>query len=50
LALAYLRVNLQITNADYRRLHHGAVETVEATRELRGLVEMHGIRRWRTTP
>ena len=51
MALAYLRVNLQITNADYRRLHHGAVETVEATRELRGLVEtglveMHGIRRW----
>jgi len=40
-----------MTNADYRRLHHGAVETVEATRELRGLVEtglveMHGIRRW----
>ncbi len=35
----------------YRRLHHGAVETVEATRELRGLVEtglveMHGTRRW----
>jgi len=51
LALAYLRVNVQMTNADYRRLHHGAVETVEATRELRGLVEtglveMHGIRRW----
>jgi len=49
LALAYLRVNVQMTNADYRRLHHGAVETVEATRELRGLVEtglveMHGIR------
>jgi ATP-dependent DNA helicase RecG len=51
LALAYLRVNVQMTNADYRRLHHGAVETVEATRELRGLVEtglveMHGTRRW----
>ena len=51
MALAYLRVNVQMTNADYRRLHHGAVETVEATRELRGLVEtglveMHGIRRW----
>jgi predicted HTH transcriptional regulator len=51
LALAYLRVNVQMTNDDYRRLHHGAVETVEATRELRGLVEtglveMHGIRRW----
>jgi len=30
----------------YRRLHHGAVETVEATRELRGLMEMHGTRRW----
>ncbi|MFQ5858906.1 MAG: hypothetical protein ACE5LU_25180 [Anaerolineae bacterium] len=40
-----------MTNADYRRLHHGAVEIVEATRELRGLVEaglveMHGTRRW----
>jgi ATP-dependent DNA helicase RecG len=51
LALAYLRVNAQMTNADYRRLHHGIVETVEATRELRGLVEtglveMHGTRRW----
>jgi ATP-dependent DNA helicase RecG len=51
LALAYLRVNVQMTNADYRRLHHGVVETVEATRELRGLVEsglveMHGTRRW----
>ena len=51
MALAYLRVNVQMANADYRRLHHGAVETVEATRELRGLVEtglveMHGIRRW----
>ena len=51
MALAYLRVNVQMTNADYRRLHHGTVETVEATRELRGLVEtglveMHGIRRW----
>jgi len=51
LALAYLRMNVQMTNADYRRLHHGAVETVEATRELRGLVEtglveMHGTRRW----
>ena len=51
LALAYLRVNMQMTNADYRRLHHGTVETVEATRELRGLVgtglvEMHGARRW----
>ncbi|MGA9349191.1 MAG: hypothetical protein WBW48_10360 [Anaerolineae bacterium] len=49
LALAYLRVNVQMTNADYRRLHHGTVETVEATRELRGLVEtglveMHGSR------
>jgi len=36
---------------DYRRRHHGTVETVEATRELRGLVEaglveMHGTRRW----
>jgi len=51
LALAYLRVNERMTNTDYRRLHHGAVETVEATRELRGLVEtglveMHGPRRW----
>ena len=51
LALAYLRLNVQMTNADYRRLHHGTVETVEATRELRGLVEaglveMHGTRRW----
>lgn len=51
LALAYLRVNERITNTDYRRLHHGAVETVEATRELRGLVEtslveMHSTRRW----
>jgi ATP-dependent DNA helicase RecG len=51
LALAYLRVNVRMTNADYRRLHHGMVETVEATRELRGLVEtglaeMHGTRRW----
>jgi len=51
LALAYLRVNVQMTNAVYRRLHHGTVETVEATRELRGLVEtglveMHGTRRW----
>jgi hypothetical protein len=36
LALAYLRVNERITNTDYRRLHHGAVEAVEATRELRG--------------
>ena len=49
--MAYLRVNVEMTNADYRRLHHGAVETVEATRELRGLVEtglveMHGTRRW----
>lgn len=40
-----------MTNADYRRLHHGTVETVKATRELRGLVEtglveMHGILRW----
>ena len=51
LALAYLRVNERMTNTDYRRLHHGTVETVEATRELRGLVEaglveMHGTRRW----
>ena len=50
LALAYLRLNVQMTNADYRRLHHGTVETVEATRELRGLVEtglveMYGTRR-----
>lgn len=51
LAVDYRRVNVEMTNADYRRLHHGAVETVEATRELRGLVEtglveMHGTRRW----
>ena len=49
MALAYLRVNARMTNSDYRRLNN--TTTVEATRELRGLVdlgliEMHGTRRW----
>jgi ATP-dependent DNA helicase RecG len=49
LALAYLRHNEQITNADYRRLNH--VDSVTANRELRGLVqvrliEQHSTRRW----
>ncbi len=49
MALAYLRVNPRMANNDYRRLNN--TTTVEATRELRGLVdleliEMHGTRRW----
>ena len=49
MALAYLRGNARMTNSDYRRLNN--TTTVEATRELRGLVdlgliEMHGTRRW----
>ncbi|MEA3344888.1 MAG: ATP-binding protein [Chloroflexota bacterium] len=49
MALAYLRINRRMTNSDYRRLNN--TTTVEATRELRGLVdlgliEMHGTRRW----
>ena len=49
MALAYLRYNEKMTNSDYRRLNN--VDTVQATRELRGLVEtglvrMHGTRRW----
>jgi len=44
-----VKVNPRITNSDYRRLNN--TTTVEATRELRGLVdlkliEMHGTRRW----
>ncbi len=49
MALAYLRVNSRMTNSDYRWLNNAT--TVEATRELRslvdlGLIEMHGTRRW----
>jgi len=49
MALAYLRVNPRATNSEYRRLNN--TTTVEATRDLRGLVdlgliEMHGTRRW----
>jgi len=49
IALAYLRYNAQMTNRDYRRLNN--VDTVRATRELRGLVDaglvrMHASRRW----
>jgi ATP-dependent DNA helicase RecG len=49
IALAYLRYNPQMTNRDYRRLNN--VDTVRATRELRGLVDaglvrMHASRRW----
>ncbi len=49
MALAYLRANECMTNSDYRRLNN--TTTVDATRELRGLVdlglvEMHGTRRW----
>lgn len=49
MALAYLQVNSRMTNSDYRRLNN--VTTVEATRELRRLVDlelisMHGTRRW----
>lgn len=49
MALAYLQVNSQMTNSDYRRLNN--TTTVEATRELRELVDldliaMHGTRRW----
>jgi ATP-dependent DNA helicase RecG len=49
MALAYLWVNSRMTNSDYRRLNNAT--TVEATRELRslvdlGLIEMHGTRRW----
>ncbi|MFO7917286.1 MAG: ATP-binding protein [Anaerolineae bacterium] len=49
MALAYLRVNSRMTNSDYRRLNN--TTTVEATRDLRGLVDegliqMHGTRRW----
>ena len=46
-ALAYLRRNRHMTNSDYQRLNH--VDSVSATRELRGLVqsglaEQHGTR------
>ena len=49
LALVYLRRNPRLTNSDYRRLNH--VETVAATRELRGLVQLglivpHSTGRW----
>ncbi|MCM2357835.1 MAG: putative DNA binding domain-containing protein [Geobacteraceae bacterium] len=49
LALVYLRHNQQITNFDYQRLAH--VDSVTATRELRGLVQtgltsQHSSRRW----
>ena len=49
MALAYLRVNPRMTNSEYRRLNN--TTTVEATRELRELVElnliqMYGTRRW----
>jgi len=49
MALAYLRTNPRMTNSHYRRLNN--TSTVEATRELRALVdlrliEMHGTRRW----
>ena len=48
-ALAYLHRHKQITNPDYCRLNN--VDSLVATRELRGLVEagaitMHGSRRW----
>jgi ATP-dependent DNA helicase RecG len=48
-ALAYLYRHKQITNPDYCRLNN--VDSLAATRELRGLVEsgvitMHGMRRW----
>jgi len=48
-ALAYLLRHKQITNPDYCRLNN--VDSLVATRELRGLVEagaitMHGSRRW----
>jgi len=48
-ALAYLHRHKQITNPDYCRLNN--VDSLVATRELRGLVEagaiaMHGTRRW----
>jgi ATP-dependent DNA helicase RecG len=46
-ALAYLRQHEQMVNSDYRRLNH--VDSVTATRELRGLaqlqlIEQHGTR------
>jgi len=49
LALVYLRYNKRMVNNDYQRLNH--VDSVTATRELRGLVEeglidQHGTRRW----
>lgn len=49
LALVYLRHNQQIANFDYQRLAH--VDSVTATRELRGLVQarltlQHSTRRW----
>lgn len=48
-ALAYLRKNTRITNADHRRLNH--VDALVAGQELRelvqqGLVAQHGSRRW----
>lgn len=48
-ALVYLRRTSRLTNSDYRRLNH--VDTVTATRELRGLVqaaliEQHSTGRW----
>ena len=49
LALVYLRYNQQLTNSDYQRLSR--VDSVTASRELRGLVqaglvEQHRTRRW----
>jgi ATP-dependent DNA helicase RecG len=48
-ALAYLRHNEQIANADYRRLNH--VDALQANKELRsmvdaGVAEQHEARRW----
>lgn len=48
-ALAYLRLNPQITNGDYQRLNH--IDSLTANRELRGLVHtglvtQNSSRRW----
>jgi ATP-dependent DNA helicase RecG len=50
LALAYLRREGRLTNADYRRLNPG-LDSAEVTRQLadlvrRGLLDQHGTRRW----
>jgi len=50
LALAYLRREGRLTNADYRRLNPG-LDSAEVTRQLadlvrRGLLAQHGTRRW----